>query len=83
MNKEDLKKEVSAKVENLSKEQVQDLVFFLILSYSVFTSLLKNIGGITNYHAEAFEKIVKDDGTTAVDLIEELFKVEKVEIEKE
>lgn len=56
MNKEILKKEIANRLESLTKEETVDLVYFLVVTYSVFISMVKSLGSSLDVHTEAFSK---------------------------
>jgi hypothetical protein len=82
MNNELIKKAITTELDKLSKEQVAELMYFFIVVYSIFTSLLQNLGNMVNFHAESFDKAVKQSDTV-VGFIDTVFKAGKEEISKE
>ncbi len=65
MNKEMLKQEISNKLDVLSKEELVSLLYFLVVVYSMFTSLVQNLGMNLDKYSEAFGKTSDEEGKVA------------------
>lgn len=74
MNKETLKQEISKRLETLSKEDLVSLIYFLIIVYSIFTSLVQNLGNSLDTHSNAFGKTSDEEGNVANTFLSDIHK---------
>ncbi len=83
MNKEALKQEIAKRLDTLSKEETVSLIYFLVVSYSMLTTLLQNLGNMLNHYAEGFGKTVQEDNETINKFLSNLSGEKAEEISKE
>lgn len=82
MNKETLRQEIAKRLDTMSKEEVVGLVYFLVVVYSMFTSLVQNLGISLDRYSEAFGKTTDEEGNVANSFLADIHRAGNVEKEE-